>query len=57
MIGGDGINDESNKTAPPPHEYFVHPTVIKNGRYVAPLAPGNGTEMKLDECMKYLHKD
>ena len=39
------------------HEYFVHPTVIKNGRYVAPLAPGNGTEMKLDECMKYLHKD
>ncbi len=39
------------------HEYFVHPTVIKNGRYVAPLAPGNGTEMKLDECMKYLRKD
>ncbi|WP_042989183.1 enolase C-terminal domain-like protein, partial [Bifidobacterium longum] len=39
------------------HEYFVHPTVIKNGRYVAPLTPGNGTEMKIDECMKYLHKD
>ena len=22
MIGGDGINDESNKTAPPPTDHF-----------------------------------
>ena len=39
------------------HEYFVHPTVIRDGRYVAPLAPGNGTEMKLNECMRYLHRN
>lgn len=27
------------------HEHFVTPTVIKEGRYRAPLAPGAGTEM------------
>lgn len=38
------------------HEYFVHPTEIRNGRYVAPSAPGNGTEMRLEACMPYLHR-
>ena len=37
------------------HEYFVTPTEIRNGRYVAPAAPGNGTQMKLDACMPFLH--
>ncbi|MFJ8494884.1 enolase C-terminal domain-like protein [Streptomyces sp. NPDC094038] len=27
------------------HEHFVTPTVVRNGRYVAPTAPGAGTEM------------
>ncbi|MEU6536634.1 enolase C-terminal domain-like protein [Streptomyces sp. NPDC047000] len=27
------------------HEHFVTPTVIRNGRYVTPTAPGAGTEM------------
>ena len=27
------------------HEHFVTPTVISNGRYRAPLAPGSGAEM------------
>lgn len=27
------------------HEHFVTPTVINNGRYRAPLAPGSGAEM------------
>lgn len=27
------------------HEHFVTPTVIRSGRYVAPTAPGAGTEM------------
>ncbi|GAB3384462.1 L-fuconate dehydratase [Humibacter soli] len=34
------------------HEHFVTPTVVENGRYLAPLAPGAGTEMfpaSLDE--------
>ncbi|MGN6126029.1 MAG: L-fuconate dehydratase [Humibacter sp.] len=34
------------------HEHFVTPTVVENGRYLAPSAPGAGTEMfpaSLDE--------
>ena len=27
------------------HEHFVHPAVVRNGRYVAPLAPGASTEL------------
>jgi L-fuconate dehydratase len=38
------------------HEHFVHPTEIKNGNYVAPTAPGNGTEMTLETAEKYLYK-
>ncbi len=30
------------------HEHFVTPTVIRDGRYVAPLGPGAGTEMLLE---------
>jgi L-fuconate dehydratase len=28
------------------HEHFVHPAVVRNGRYVAPLAPGASTELR-----------
>ncbi|MCI1935610.1 MAG: fuconate dehydratase [Bifidobacteriaceae bacterium] len=38
------------------HEHFVHPTEIKNGNYVAPTAPGNGTEMTLETAEKYLYR-
>ncbi|PMC45546.1 fuconate dehydratase [Peptoniphilus lacrimalis] len=38
------------------HEHFVHPTQIKNGNYVAPTAPGNGTEMTLETAEKYLYR-
>ncbi|MDD7384719.1 MAG: enolase C-terminal domain-like protein [Actinomycetaceae bacterium] len=38
------------------HEYFVHPTEIRNGNYVAPTAAGNGTEMLLDQAEKYLYQ-
>ncbi|MCI1984384.1 MAG: fuconate dehydratase [Bifidobacteriaceae bacterium] len=38
------------------HEHFVHPTQIRNGNYVAPTAPGNGTEMTLETAEKYLYK-
>lgn len=38
------------------HEHFVHPTEIVNGNYVAPTAPGNGTEMKLETAEKYLYR-
>lgn len=38
------------------HEYFVHPTEIRNGNYVAPTTPGNGTEMTLQTAEKYLHR-
>jgi L-fuconate dehydratase len=38
------------------HEHFVHPTEIKDGNYVAPTAPGNGTEMTLETAEKYLYR-
>jgi L-fuconate dehydratase len=38
------------------HEHFVHPTEIKNGNYVAPTAPGNGTEMTLETAEKFLYR-
>ncbi|MFC5281651.1 enolase C-terminal domain-like protein [Arcanobacterium canis] len=38
------------------HEHFVHPTEIKNGNYVAPTAPGNGTDMTLETAQKYLYR-
>jgi L-fuconate dehydratase len=38
------------------HEHFVHPTVIKGGNYVAPTAPGNGTEMTFETTQRYLHR-
>jgi L-fuconate dehydratase len=27
------------------HEHFVTPVVVRDGRYLAPTAPGAGTEM------------
>lgn len=38
------------------HEYFVHPTEIRNGRYVAPTAPGSGADMKLEAAQRYLYQ-
>ena len=38
------------------HEHFAHPTEIKDGNYVAPTAPGNGTEMTLETTEKYLYR-
>lgn len=38
------------------HEYFVHPTQIQDGNYVAPTAPGNGTEMTVETAKRYLHR-
>lgn len=38
------------------HEHFVHPTEIRNGNYVAPTAPGNGTDMTIETAERYLHR-
>jgi L-fuconate dehydratase len=35
------------------HEHFVVPTVIENGRYVTPTAPGAGTEMHAASIDQY----
>ncbi len=35
------------------HEHFVVPTDIRRGVYVAPLAPGNGMEMKAESRVEY----
>ena len=32
MIGGDGINDESNKTAPAPMDYFATMVYLTCGK-------------------------
>ena len=35
------------------HEHFVHPVVIRDGRYMAPTAPGYSIEMKGDSLKTY----
>jgi L-fuconate dehydratase len=30
------------------HEHFVHPVVVRNGRYLAPTVPGFGAEMRAE---------
>lgn len=35
------------------HEHFVTPTVIRDGAYQAPLAPGNGMEMTAESLARY----
>lgn len=36
------------------HEHFVTPVVIRDGRYVAPTAPGAGTEMRPESIAAHL---
>lgn len=35
------------------HEHFVHPAVVKNGRYLLPEAPGYSVEMKAETLKDY----
>lgn len=37
------------------HEHFVEPTVIVNGRYRAPRAPGFSAEMHGDSLRRYAY--
>ena len=37
------------------HEHFTIPTVVKNGRYIAPTTPGAGAEMKAESVRDYLY--
>jgi L-fuconate dehydratase len=36
------------------HEHFITPTVVREGRYLAPRAPGAGTEMHADTIKQYV---
>jgi L-fuconate dehydratase len=35
------------------HEHFVDPVVVRNGRYIPPVAPGYSIEMKRDSLREY----
>ena len=35
------------------HEHFVDPTVLRNGRYVAPSAAGSGAQMRPESVTRY----
>ena len=39
------LDDRTTEYADHLHEHFVHPVVVRNGRYVAPEAPGYSIEM------------
>jgi L-fuconate dehydratase len=39
------------------HEHFVDPVVVKDGRYVAPTAPGYSIAMKSESRVKYAYPD
>ena len=35
------------------HEHFIHPVVIRNGRYMPPVAPGYSIEMRRESLIEY----
>lgn len=37
------------------HEHFVHPTVVRNGHYIAPRDAGAGAEMKPQSIIDFLY--
>jgi L-fuconate dehydratase len=39
------------------HEHFADPVVVRDGRYVAPLAPGFGAEMRPEALAAYEYPD
>jgi L-fuconate dehydratase len=39
------------------HEHFLEPVVIRDGRYLAPLRPGYGAEMKRNSLAGYRYPD
>jgi L-fuconate dehydratase len=39
------------------HEHFVHPTIIRRARYVAPTAPGYSSEIKEHSRIAYRYPD
>jgi L-fuconate dehydratase len=39
------------------HEHFVDPVVVRDGRYMAPLAPGYSIEMKPESLAEYAFPD
>ena len=39
------------------HEHFVDPCVIRDARYVAPVAPGYGSEIKVESRAAYRYPD
>jgi L-fuconate dehydratase len=42
------LDDRTTEFADHLHEHFVHPAVVRNGRYVVPQAPGYSAEMHGD---------
>jgi L-fuconate dehydratase len=39
------------------HEHFVHPVVIRDGRYVVPTSPGYGAEMRPESLARHRFPD
>jgi len=35
------------------HEHFIHPVIVKNGRYTVPTAPGYSIDMKEESLANY----
>ncbi len=39
------------------HEHFVDPVVVRNGRYLAPMTPGNGAQLRPQSVAEHLYPD
>jgi L-fuconate dehydratase len=39
------------------HEHFVDPVQIRDGRYVAPVTPGNGARLRPESVVEHLYPD
>jgi L-fuconate dehydratase len=47
------LEDRLTEYADHLHEHFVDPLVMKNGRYIAPQAPGYSITMKPDSIARF----
>ena len=51
------LDDRTTEFADHLHEHFVHPAIVRDGRYLAPEAPGYSIEIKPESLVEFAFPD
>jgi L-fuconate dehydratase len=51
------LDDRTTEFADHLHEHFVHPAVVRDGRYVIPTAPGYSVDLHADSYAALTYPD